>query len=158
MLVKLFQLQDILENAVVPAGCFVNDTMIVTLRYNGIFIHLFCVVRQNVYNFKRNNIWSFLYICNNIFKIWSSFCRYLLSVNSHGVVTCALDFLQTLTESLPLFTLLYMKIMLDKIEAISVEKVAIAYYYQKWLLYFQRSLDYSLQAHLCAPCSSLQSS
>lgn len=51
--------------------------------------------------------------------------RYLLSVDSHGVVTCALDFMKTLLDCLKdnLFTILYMKIMLDKVEAISLQKV-----------------------------------
>ena len=49
--------------------------------------------------------------------------RYLLSVNSHGVVTCALDFLTTLVDKLPLFSVLYMRIMIDKLENITLEKV-----------------------------------
>ena len=49
--------------------------------------------------------------------------RYLLSVNSHGVVTCSLDFLTSLVKRLPLFSILYMKILVDKLENISLDKV-----------------------------------
>lgn len=49
--------------------------------------------------------------------------RYLLSVNSHGVVTCSLDFLASLVKRLPLFSILYMKILVDKLENISLDKV-----------------------------------
>ena len=77
-------------------------------------------------------------------------------MNSHGVVTCALDFLKTLLDCLKdnLFTLLYMKIMLDKVDSISLQKVDLHKCVLKYnLLLFQFSLDYSVPANppnLCA--------
>ena len=77
----------------------------------------------------------------------TSMHRYLLSVNSHGVVTCALDFMTTLVDKLPLFSILYMRIMIDKLENISLEKVTycILFHYYSWLA-FQCSLDFSYPA------------
>ena len=64
--------------------------------------------------------------------------RYLLSVNSHGVVTCTLDFLTSLVKRLPLFSILYMKILVDKLENISLDKVM----YSNWLN-FVSNLNFS---------------
>ena len=55
--------------------------------------------------------------------IYTALFRYLLSVNSHGVVTCALDFLDSLVKRLPLFSILYMKIMNDKLDRITLHEV-----------------------------------
>ena len=57
------------------------------------------------------------------YPIYTDLFRYLLSVNSHGVVTCTLDFLASLVKRLPVFSLSDMKIMIDKLEKISLANV-----------------------------------
>ena len=81
-----------------PPGYFVNDAMITSLRYSSIFSILKCFINHP---------------------------RYLLSVNSHGIVTCTLDYLNSMLQSMKgnLFSLLHMKVMIDKLEPISLEKV-----------------------------------